>query len=375
MKAKSRTASSEAANLRRGDPRALHEQLSARLRTEFVATHPPGEQLPTEEAICQTYGLSRVTVRRAIQTLVDQGLLIRRQGKGTFIAPPRPHITYEIDRLGPFMDAFAASGEQVTAHLVDFYWGTEKQVPECFAPAQSVLLYERLYETGGTPHGFLQIAIPPHLGERISKADTACLGVYQILRERLGVEPYRASFNISSALPTLQSLLHARGSAVDQRVNRRFLSRLERSRLFGQGKSRQSAKSRFSDTIFHRSYLTLKPRCKPPVRRRTSHRCRILALIDLGLNSWTRSPTTRRTASTIAPGRPEAFKRQRCEIGEPLIRSAFTAKSRTAASVLACFDRSQFGNGTSNTNRDSLVDKDQFYALKPAYLCSERIES
>ena len=134
MKAKSRTASSEAANLRRGDPRALHEQLSARLRTEFVATHPPGEQLPTEEAICQTYGLSRVTVRRAIQTLVDQGLLIRRQGKGTFIAPPRPHITYEIDRLGPFMDAFAASGEQVTAHLVDFYWGTEKQVPECFAP-------------------------------------------------------------------------------------------------------------------------------------------------------------------------------------------------------------------------------------------------
>jgi GntR family transcriptional regulator len=201
MKAKSRTTTGEAANLRRGDPRALHEQLSARLRTEFLATHPPGEQLPTEEAICQTYGLSRVTVRRAIQTLVDQGLLIRRQGKGTFIAPPRPHITYEIDRLGPFMDAFAASGEQVTAHLVDFYWGTEKQVPECFAPAESVLLYERLYETGGTPHGFLQIAIPPHLGERISKADTACLGVYQILRERLGVEPYRASFNISSALP------------------------------------------------------------------------------------------------------------------------------------------------------------------------------
>lgn len=56
-------------------------------------------------------------------------------------------------------------------------------------------------------------------------------------------------------------------------------------------------------------------------------------------------------------------------------RFAFTAKSRTAASVLACFDRSQFATGTSNTNRDSLVDKDQFYALKPAYLCSEGIES
>jgi GntR family transcriptional regulator len=201
MKSESRPVASEASNLRRGDPRALHEQLSARLRTEFLSTYPPGQQLPTEEAIGQTYNLSRVTVRRAIQTLVDQGLLIRRQGKGTFIAQPRPHITYEIDRLGPFMDAFAASGEQVTAHLVDFYWGTEKQVPACFAPAKSVLLYERLYETGGSPHGFLQIAIPAHLGERISRADTECIGVYQILRERLGVEPYRASFNISSELP------------------------------------------------------------------------------------------------------------------------------------------------------------------------------
>jgi GntR family transcriptional regulator len=199
----------ESVELRREDPRALHEQLSARLRADFLSAHPPGQQIPTEEAICQTYNLSRVTVRRAIQTLVDQGLLIRKQGKGTFLAPPRPRITYEIDRLGPFMDAFAASGEQVAAHLVDFYWGTEKQVPACFAPAKSVLLYERLYETGGNPHGYLKIAIPAHLGEHISRADTANSGVYRILREKVGVEPYRASFNISSELPdhTLASRL------------------------------------------------------------------------------------------------------------------------------------------------------------------------
>jgi GntR family transcriptional regulator len=191
----------ESVELRREDPRALHEQLSARLRADFLSAHPPGQQIPTEEAICQTYNLSRVTVRRAIQTLVDQGLLIRKQGKGTFLAPPRPRITYEIDRLGPFMDAFAASGEQVAAHLVDFYWGTEKQVPACFPPAKSVLLYERLYETAGNPHGYLKIAIPAHLGEHISRADTANSGVYRILREKVGVEPYRASFNISSELP------------------------------------------------------------------------------------------------------------------------------------------------------------------------------
>jgi GntR family transcriptional regulator len=201
MKSESIPSTSEIGDLRRDNPRALHEQLSARLRSEFLSAYPPGHQIPTEEAICQTYGLSRVTVRRAIQTLVDQGLLIRRQGKGTFLAQPRPRITYEIDRLGPFMDAFATSDEEVHAHLIDFYWGTEKQVPACFAPAKSVLLYERLYETGGYPHGFLQIAIPAHLGEHISRADTAQIGVYQILKEKVGVEPHRASFNISTELP------------------------------------------------------------------------------------------------------------------------------------------------------------------------------
>jgi GntR family transcriptional regulator len=186
--------------LRREDPRALHEQLSTRLRAEFLSAYSPGHQIPTEEAICQTYNLSRVTVRRAIQTLVDQGLLIRRQGKGTFLAQPRPRITYEIDRLGPFMDAFAASGEQVTARLVGFDWGDESRVPACFAPAKSVLLYERVYETAGSPHGCLQIALPAHLGEQVSRADAASKGVYTILRE-MGVEPHRASFNISSELP------------------------------------------------------------------------------------------------------------------------------------------------------------------------------
>jgi GntR family transcriptional regulator len=187
--------------LERGNPRALHEQLSDRLKSELLSSYSSGQQIPTEEAICQTYGLSRVTVRRAIQTLVDQGLLIRRQGKGTFLAQPKPRITYEIDRLGPFMDAFASSSEPVSARLIDFRWVTGKQVPECFSTAGSVLLYERLYETAGAPHGFLQITMPPFLGERVSRADAASNGVYKILREKLGVEPFRASFNISSELP------------------------------------------------------------------------------------------------------------------------------------------------------------------------------
>jgi len=198
--------------LRRNDPRALHEQLSVQLRADFLRNVPPGQQIPTEEAISRAHDVSRVTVRRAIQTLVDQGLLVRRQGKGTFTAAPRPRVTYEIDRLGPFMDAFAASGTKATAHLIDFFWSSDEPMTQCFGTSEPVLVYERLYETDGVPHGYLKIAIPGHLAERVSRADAETRGVYEILKKKGGIAPVRASFSISSELPDGALAKHLRVS-------------------------------------------------------------------------------------------------------------------------------------------------------------------
>ena len=201
--------------LRRASPRALHEQLSDRLRTEFRSTCAVGDQVPTEEEIGHAYGLSRVTVRRAVQTLVEQGLLIRRQGKGTFIAPPRPRIVYAIDRFGPFLDAFP-QGEAVKVKLLAFAKTTSADAAAVFGDDKSnlPLVYERLYQTAGTPHAFLRIALPKRLGERVKRADAASMGVYRILREKLGVAPVRADFRVSSELPDarLARLLRISGS-------------------------------------------------------------------------------------------------------------------------------------------------------------------
>jgi GntR family transcriptional regulator len=187
--------------LARENARPLHEQLSGRLRAELLFAYRAGDQIPTEEAIGSTYGLSRVTVRRAMQTLVDQGVLIRRQGKGTFLAPPKPRITCEIDRLGPFMAAFAASKENVSVRLAEFTWASGEQVPANFNGHDSALIYNRIYETDGAPLASLQIALPGRLGEKVSRGDASKMGIYQILQEKLGVIPWRANFLISSELP------------------------------------------------------------------------------------------------------------------------------------------------------------------------------
>ena len=49
----------------------------------------PNEQIPTEVELMEKYGVSRTTVRRAVQDLVDNGTLIKRQGTGTFVNTPR----------------------------------------------------------------------------------------------------------------------------------------------------------------------------------------------------------------------------------------------------------------------------------------------
>ena len=47
----------------------------------------PGDQLPSEAQLCERYGVSPMTVRRAINMLVDQGIVITEQGRGTFVKP------------------------------------------------------------------------------------------------------------------------------------------------------------------------------------------------------------------------------------------------------------------------------------------------
>src|SRR6266852_2932795 len=51
-----------------------------------------GDQLPTEDSLIARFGVSRITVRRAIQNLVSRGLVEIRRGKGTFVAAPKIKI-------------------------------------------------------------------------------------------------------------------------------------------------------------------------------------------------------------------------------------------------------------------------------------------
>ena len=68
----------------------LHQQLSEALRRDIqTGKYASGQKIPTEMELSQLYRVSRVTIRSALDSLVKEGLLVRKRGKGTFVALSR----------------------------------------------------------------------------------------------------------------------------------------------------------------------------------------------------------------------------------------------------------------------------------------------
>src|SRR3984893_6482699 len=78
---------------------------------------PPGTRLPSEDELVQEYAVSRTTIRAAIQSLVQQGLVEIRRGKGTFVTQPK--ITQELTELTGFVEDMQALGRHAKAKVLD----------------------------------------------------------------------------------------------------------------------------------------------------------------------------------------------------------------------------------------------------------------
>jgi GntR family transcriptional regulator len=91
----------------------MEQHLLARLRDGDFA---PGALLPTEEQLCQSYGVSRITVRKALESLTQQGAIIRRRGIGSFAAERMPGV--HSVRLSGSLDEFLQSAVQLRSRVL-----------------------------------------------------------------------------------------------------------------------------------------------------------------------------------------------------------------------------------------------------------------
>ncbi len=79
----------------------------------------PGEALPSERDLAAGADISRVTVRKALQSLVEQGVLIQRHGSGTFVASRTERMEQPLSRLTSFTEDMARRGKQTHSVWLD----------------------------------------------------------------------------------------------------------------------------------------------------------------------------------------------------------------------------------------------------------------
>jgi GntR family transcriptional regulator len=173
--------------LDRDSPVALYAQLAAALRHDIEDGRlGAGERIESEAALAQRFQVSRVTVRLALQELADKGLLVRKQGKGTYVS--RPAVQYDLQKTPGFFDILFEQGHNPTTRLLSF--GPREPIPEVsrvlrLGENERPILLERLYLVDEKPialgRGWLRSE-----ANRVSWADADKHSTAWILEELLG---------------------------------------------------------------------------------------------------------------------------------------------------------------------------------------------
>lgn len=168
----------------RSGPVPLYFQIASRIEAGIKSgALPPGTRLENEIALGERLGLSRPTVRRAIQELVDKGLLVRRRGIGTQVV--QGSLTRKVELTSLYDDLADGNKHPTTTLLNHGMIEADERVAAALAVAvgEPVLHVRRLRFADDIPLSILENYLPPEYSDLIAE-DLRSHGLYQLLRSR-----------------------------------------------------------------------------------------------------------------------------------------------------------------------------------------------
>ncbi|THH36115.1 GntR family transcriptional regulator [Aliishimia ponticola] len=161
-----------------------------------------GEVLPGEQKLAQTFGVSRVTVRRALDALSQGGLVERRAGSGTRVCGVKQSGRRAAMDFNTLMPQLVEMGQKTTARLLSFAYDT---TPDFVADAMGVNTGEtmqiatRVRLVDDVPFSHLTTYVPAEIARNYSENDLATTPLFKLL-ERSGVRISQAHQTVSATL-------------------------------------------------------------------------------------------------------------------------------------------------------------------------------
>lgn len=192
------------ATLRRHHPIPLYQQLQATLRAQIesgrLGMH---ERLPSERELSQQFGVSRMTVRQALDALAQQGLIYGKVGKGTFISEPK--IDQQIVALTGFSEDMQKRGQAASSRVLKATMlAATKDIAAILQiePKTRVVNLIRVRLANGAPLAIENGYLPLHLCPDILSHDFSRESLYDVLRNQYGWHLVRAQQTMESRLAT-----------------------------------------------------------------------------------------------------------------------------------------------------------------------------
>jgi len=165
----------------------LYVQVENLLRNKIALGEiSPKEKLPSEKELSKSYGVSQITVKKALAILVHEGLLTRGRGKGTFVSGGLDE-SRSIKLTGTMEDLIAHGLETEVKILGIKRIGANKRAAEFLKvpKGQEILLFRRLRRTEDKPFAYVINYLPLEVGCRISPQDLKTQTMLQVLEKKL----------------------------------------------------------------------------------------------------------------------------------------------------------------------------------------------
>jgi GntR family transcriptional regulator len=184
--------------MRRTVPR--YHQIAETLRARISAGGmTAGHRLDNQRQLAQSFGVTLMTLRQALDVLARDGLITRRHGLGTFVAPPP--VDYDILQFRTLAGDLSAVGEDVaTRFLRSRFVRADRRVAEELGLAEGARIFvlERLRLVDGQPLSFQVSHLPAVIGEEAAKADLTVTPLRHVLSFKLGIEITAARETVSA---------------------------------------------------------------------------------------------------------------------------------------------------------------------------------
>lgn len=163
----------------------------------------PGDRLPSERELSEQLGVNRMTLRRALRVLEGQGLLVRRQGDGTYAAQPK--IERQAGQLVPFTRGMERRGYSPGARIITF----EKRPAEAAVarelalPVSTLVFFvRRLRSLNRKPVMLERFTVPAHLFPGFDLYDLSNRSAYDVMEKEYGVAIVRAHQSLEPVVAT-----------------------------------------------------------------------------------------------------------------------------------------------------------------------------